>query len=113
MYSLILTNDFEKSTDDVVFFYNNRGAIEREYEVLKYDFGWNKLPFSKLAENNVYLLVTAMCKNIYHYLINHFSKTVLNLKPNFRLKNLFSDSSPFPQNGLKNPDKTILIFMAT
>ncbi len=108
LYSLILTNDFEKSTDDVVFFYNNRGAIEREYEVLKYDFGWNKLPFSKLAENNVYLLVTAMCKNIYHYLINHFSKTVLNLKPNFRLKKFIFRFITIPAKWIKKSRQNYL-----
>lgn len=86
LYSTIVTNDKEKSMDEVVCFYNERGAIEREFEVLKYDFGWNKLPFSKLSQNNVYLIITAICKNIYHYLIQYFSKKVSNLKPTFRLK---------------------------
>lgn len=86
LYSLILTNDKEKSADEIVYFYNNRGASEKEFEVLKYDFGWNNLPFSKLEENNVYLIITAMCKNIYHYLIRYFSSIVTNLQPNFRLK---------------------------
>ena len=86
LYSTIMTNDFEDSMDNVVIFYNQRGAIEREFEVLKYDFGWNKLPFSKLNQNNVYLLITAICKNIYHYLIKYFSSKISNLKPTFRLK---------------------------
>ena len=85
-YSSIITNDKEKSINEVVFFYNKRGAIEREFEVLKYDFGWNKLPFSKLSQNNTYLIITAMCKNIYHYLINYFSQKTPNLSPTFRLK---------------------------
>lgn len=85
-YSSIITNDKKMTTDEIVFFYNNRGAIEREFEVLKYDFGWNKLPFSKLSQNNVYLIMTAICKNIYHYIINYFSKRTYNLKPSFRLK---------------------------
>ena len=86
MSCTIMTNDFEDSMDNVVIFYNQRGAIEREFEVLKYDFGWNKLPFSKLNQNNVYLLITAICKNIYHYLIKYFSSKISNLKPTFRLK---------------------------
>jgi len=86
LYSSIITNDKKKSMDEIVYFYNERGAIEREFEILKYDFGWNKLPFSKLSQNNVYLIITAICKNIYHYLIQHFSKKVSNLKPTFRLK---------------------------
>jgi hypothetical protein len=64
-YSSIITNDKEKLIDEIVFFYNKRYAIEREFEGLKYDFGWNKLPFSKLAQNNTYLIIMGMCKNIY------------------------------------------------
>jgi len=85
-YSSIITNDIEKTMDEVVFFYNKRGAIEREFEVLKYDFGWNKLPFSKLNQNNVYLILTAVCKNIYHYLITTFSKRFTRLNSTDRLK---------------------------
>ena len=47
-YSAILTNDYIKTIGDVVSFYNQRGAIEKEFDVLKNDFGWNNLPFSKL-----------------------------------------------------------------
>lgn len=42
-----MTNDFDLTNDDVVFFYNARGASEREFDILKNDFGWNKKPFSK------------------------------------------------------------------
>jgi hypothetical protein len=85
-YSSIVTNDTNMSMDEIVFFYNKREAIEREFEVLKYDFSWNKLPFSVMSQNNVYLIIMAMCKNIYHYLINFFSKKVKLLKPTFRIK---------------------------
>lgn len=86
LYSAIITNDYEMTADQVVQFYNQRATAEREFEVLKYDFGWNKLPFSNLAQNNVYLLITAMCRNIYHYIIGHFSKIVKGLRPEYRLK---------------------------
>jgi len=86
IYSAIVTNDFEMTDDDVVFFYNQRGTQEREFDALKNDFGWNKLPFSKLEQNTVFLYLTAICKNIYNYLISHFSKIVNGLNPNFRLK---------------------------
>jgi len=46
-----VTNDWESTPDEIVFYYNKRGAIEREFEVLKYDFGWQKLPFSTLEQN--------------------------------------------------------------
>ena len=85
-YRAILTNDFEKSDDEVVFFYNARGTIEREFDILKNDFGWNNMPFSKLEQNTVFLIITAMCRNLYHFIITNFSKRFKHLKPNFRIK---------------------------
>src|SRR5690606_23404542 len=76
----------EMTANEIVHVYNQRGAAEKEFDVLKDDFGWNKLPFSFLNQNNVYLLVTAMCRNIYSYLIQTFSKKVRGLKPTYRIK---------------------------
>ena len=50
-YHAILTNDYEKTNDEIVFFYNQRGTIEKEFDVLKNDFAWNKMPFSKIEYN--------------------------------------------------------------
>jgi hypothetical protein len=86
IYSSILTNDFEMTDDEVVFFYNARGAEEREFDVLKNDFGWNSMPFSKLEQNTVFLLIMAMCKNLYTHIIEKFSALVKFLSPNFRIK---------------------------
>lgn len=85
-YSVILTNDFEMTDDEVVFFYNARGAKEREFDVLKNDFGWNNMPFSKLEQNTVFLLIMAMCKNLYTHIIEKFSASVKSLASNFRIK---------------------------
>ncbi len=63
-----MTNDFEMTDDEVVFFYNARGAREREFDVLKNDFGWDKMPFSKLEQNTVFLIIMAMCKNLYAHM---------------------------------------------
>lgn len=86
IYRGILTNDFESSNDEVVIFYNQRGAIEREFDVLKNDFGWNNMPFSMLEQNTVFLIITAMCRNLYEFIINQFSKLFKHLKPNYRIK---------------------------
>lgn len=56
-YSPVMTNDFEMTDDEVVFFYNARGAEEKEFDILKNDFGWNKMPFSKLEQNTVFCLL--------------------------------------------------------
>jgi len=85
-YRGILTNDFKSSNDEIVLFYNQRGATEREFDVLKNDFGWNDMPFSKLEQNTVFLIVAAMCRNLYEFIINQFSKCYKYLKPNYRIK---------------------------
>lgn len=85
-YSPILTNDFEKTEDEVVVFYNHRGKEEREFDILKNDFAWNKLPFSKLEQNTVFMIITAMCRNIYEYIIQKFSRKYKTLQKQFRLK---------------------------
>jgi hypothetical protein len=86
IYSAILTNDYKKTNDEVVFFYNQRGTIEQEFDIMKNDFGWKNLPFSHLDQNTVFLIITAMCRNIYNYIINLFSKKYKGLRPQFRIK---------------------------
>lgn len=85
-YNPIMTNDFDMTDDEVVFFYNARGAQEREFDELKNDFGWNKMPFSKMEQNTVFLLVMAMCKNLYAHMIVRFSEKIKSLSPHFRIK---------------------------
>lgn len=85
-YSIVMTNDFEMSDDEVVFFYNARGEQEREFDVLKNDFGWDKMPFSKLEQNTVFLIIMGMCKNLYAHMIEKFSGLIKVLSPHFRIK---------------------------
>lgn len=86
MYSVIITNDMDSEVDEVVYYYNQRGKIEREFDVLKNDFGWKRLPFSKLEENLVYMQVMGVCRNLYEYIIKKFSKIYKGLHPTFRIK---------------------------
>jgi len=85
-YSAVLTNDWSKTKNEVAEFYNQRGVIEKEFDVLKNDFGWDNLPFSKLEQNTVFLLFTAICRNLYHYIITQFSAKFKHLEPSFRIK---------------------------
>lgn len=89
VYRAILTNDKEMSEEEVIRFYNARGAIERNFDVQNYDFGWAHLPFSFMNENSVFLLLTAMIKNFYLYLVAMLSDFgVEGLKTVSRLKRL-------------------------
>ena len=67
-YSTIITNDHEMTANQVVCFYNQRGAIEREFDILKNDFGWYNMPFSEMQYNNVFLILTAIFKKCHEFL---------------------------------------------
>ncbi len=85
-YSAIITNDYEMTADQAVIFYNQRGTAEIEFDIMKNDFGWNNMPFSRIQYNTVFLILTAICRNIYNYIICSFSKVYKYLSPSFRIK---------------------------
>ena len=70
-YRCILTNNWTSTEKDIITFYNERGASEKNFDIQNNDFGWSHLPFSFMAENMVFMMVTAMLKNFYLYLIRH------------------------------------------
>tara|TARA_Y100000814_G_C12330356_1_gene401191 strand:+ start:109 stop:1404 length:1296 start_codon:yes stop_codon:yes gene_type:complete len=85
-YRSILTNNTSMTALEAAQFYNRRGNMERQFDIMKNDFGWNKLPFSRLEKNTVFLYFTAICRNLYKFIITEFSKRVKGLKPTDRLK---------------------------
>jgi hypothetical protein len=85
-YRAILTNDREMSDLEVIEFYNKRGTSERLFDEMNNDFLWKKMPFSFLHQNTVHLLIMAICRNLYHFLLSHISKKVSFVKSTFRLK---------------------------
>lgn len=85
-YRAILTNNYEKDIKSLVGFYNQRGNMERQFDILKNDFGWNNMPFSTLNKNLVFLYFTAIYRNLYHKIIEYFSQKAKTLKPHYRIK---------------------------
>ena len=85
-YRCILTNNWTSTEKDIITFYNERGASEKNFDIQNNDFGWAHLPFSFMAENMVFMMVTAMLKNFYLYLVRHISEKVKPLKKTSRLK---------------------------
>jgi hypothetical protein len=61
--------------------------MENIFDILKNDFGWQNMPFSKLSNNSVFLYLTAMIKNLYNKVLSHFS-IITNgfIKPKIRMK---------------------------
>lgn len=85
-YRAILTNNTEFSAPEVAIFYNRRGNAEKQFDILKNDFGWNNMPFSKLHHNTVFLYITAIYRNLYKKIITYFSRKTKSLKATYRVK---------------------------
>ncbi len=85
-YRTILTNDWESTEKQIIEYYNNRGASEKIFDVMNNDFGWKRMPFSFLNQNNSFMIITAMIKNFYSYFVAQVAKTFKNIKTNTRLK---------------------------
>jgi hypothetical protein len=68
-YRAIITNDRRKKSNGlfVINHYNKRGGIERNFDILRNDFGWALMPFDNMSENTAYLLLTALCLNLFEW----------------------------------------------
>jgi len=100
-YFAVITNDFNSEIEQVWSFYNQRGAMERQFDILKNDFGWKKMPFSKLNENAVFLSIMAICKNLYQHIITSYSKKYKGLKSSFRIKKFIYRFMAIPAKWIK------------
>jgi len=85
-YRAIITNDSETENQEAVAFYNQRGAAEKQFDILKNDFGWAKLPFSKLEQNCVFMYFAGICRNLYKRIIQTIAKRFKNIRPTDRMK---------------------------
>ena len=67
-------------------FYNLRGGKERIFDEMNNGFGWARLPKSFMAENSVFLLLTAIIRNFYKFLIGRLDTKAFGLKKTSRIK---------------------------
>ena len=86
IYRSILTNDWDSSEEEIIKYYNMRGASEKIFDVQNNDFGWSRLPSSDMNCNTVFLILTTMMKNFYNYLINKVSKVFEDIPSTSRIK---------------------------
>ena len=85
-YRCILTNDYESTPCDIVEFYNQRGSKERIFDEMNNGFGWKHMPKSFMAENTVFLALTALIYNFYKVVIKKLEVKRFGLKPSNRIK---------------------------
>lgn len=86
IYRSILTSDHESTEKEVVEYYNARGASEKIFDEMNNDFGWKRLPFSFLNENNAFMIITAMIKNFYNHFIAIVAEKFDDISPTTRIK---------------------------
>ena len=85
-YRCILTNDYTSTNREIVEFYNLRGDKERIFDDMNNGFGWARLPKSFMAENTVFLLLTALIRNFYKFLRGRLDTKAFGLKKTSRIK---------------------------
>jgi hypothetical protein len=86
IYRCILTNDWESTEQEVIEYYNQRGSSEQTFDIQNNDFGWDHLPCSDMNHNTVYLIIMAMIKNFYNYIVRKVSNVFTDIRPTSRLK---------------------------
>ena len=107
-YRCIMTNDYESTLEEIVEFYNKRGAKERIFDDLNNSFGWNRLPKSFMNENTVFLLITALIRNFYQFLVQAKDLKSFGLKPTSRLKDFTFKFITVPAKWIKTARQFVL-----
>lgn len=87
-YRCIVTNDWEMEDEEIIVFYNQRGKQEKVFDEMDNDFGWKRLPKSFMNENTVFLLITAMIKNFFNFIIAKEEMRLFDIKECARIKQL-------------------------
>ena len=67
------------------------------------DFLWKKMPFSFLQENTVFLIMMAICRNLFYFLTDF-------IKPNYRLKKFIFRFMIVPAKWIKQGRMKVLSF---
>ena len=73
-----------------------------------YFLGWVHLPFSFLEQNTFFMLVTAMLKNFYLFLIDKLSQQIEPLKKSSRLKKFILHFINVPAKWIKTRRRYVL-----
>lgn len=87
-YRCIVTNDWDMEDEEIIVFYNQRGKQEKVFDEMDNDFGWKRLPKSFMNENSAFLLITAMIKNFFNFIVSKKEMREFGIKACARIKQL-------------------------
>ena len=107
-YRCILTNDYTSTNREIVEFYNLRGGKERIFDEMNNGFGWARLPKSFMAENTVFLLLTALIRNFYKFLMGRLDTKAFGLKKTSRIKAFVFKFISVPAKWIRTARQSIL-----
>lgn len=107
-YRCILTNDYESSNKDIVEYYNQRDGKERIFDEMNNGFGWNRLPKSFMAQNTVFLLMTALIYNFYKTIMQSKDVSKFGLKNASRIKAFVFKYISVPAKWIKTARQNVL-----
>ena len=107
-YRCILTNDYESTDREIVEFYNLRGGKERIFDDMNNGFGWDRLPKSFMAENTVFLLLTALIRNFYKTIMLKLETSKFGLKKTSRIKTFVFKFISVPAKWIKTSRQYVL-----
>jgi hypothetical protein len=77
----ILTNDWDSSEEEIIAYYNQRGNIERQFDIQNNDFNWAHLPFSDMKNNTVFMFLMAMARIFFEFVKTQVNKVFGNIVP--------------------------------
>ena len=106
--SHLMENDYTSTDRDIVEYYNKRGGAERVLDDMNNGFGWKRLPKSFMAENTVFLLLTALIRNFYRHLISDANMKSFGLKRTSRIKTFVFKYVSVPAKWVRNARQHIL-----
>ena len=90
VYRAILTNDWDMDEEEVIDFYNQRGAKEKVFDQMDNDFGWHYLPKGLLNENTVFMILTAIIRNFYIMLLQDCKPRAFGVYATTRMKSFIN-----------------------
>ena len=107
-YRCILTNDYESSEKEIVDFYNLRGRKERIYDDMNNGFGWTSLPKTCMGENTGILLLLALIRNFYKFIMARLDVKRFGLKATSRIKTFGFKFISVPAKWVRTSRKYVL-----
>lgn len=101
-YTIMTNNEKPEATPEwVTAFYNGRGDSERNFDILNNDFNCNRLPFSFLDANMVYMFAAAISFTLFEWIKNIFFNKGVIKNTTMRCKKFLFDFIILPARWIK------------